>query len=110
MTLVIERTDHIHSRVGYSQGPQVPDPRAPEYAGELAAHEEWWDRIWDSMEVRGREWASMTPEFGPYPYQQAVPFTGEPMVDLREVCDWQAGRQRERFAARSAGRASKSLL
>ena len=106
MDLVIGRTEHIHSRVGYSQGPQVPDPRAPEYAGELAAHEAWWDQIWDSLEARGREWCTMTPEFGPYPYQQVMPFSGAPVADLGEICDWQANRQRERFAGRVAGRSS----
>lgn len=29
---------HIHARVGYEQGPQVPDPRAPEYKNHLKAH------------------------------------------------------------------------
>ncbi|MCG8608379.1 sugar phosphate isomerase/epimerase, partial [bacterium] len=41
-----ERTIHIHARVGYGEGPQVPDPRAPEYKTELEAHERWWDMIW----------------------------------------------------------------
>jgi len=100
MDIVIERTEHIHSRVGYSQGPQVPDSRAPEYAGELAAHEAWWDQIWDSMQARGRQSCPMTPEFGPYPYLQAAPFTGVPVADLREICDWQARRQRHRFEER----------
>jgi hypothetical protein len=38
-------TKHIHARVGYAQGPQVPDPRAPEYQAALVAHERWWDQI-----------------------------------------------------------------
>jgi sugar phosphate isomerase/epimerase len=38
-------TRHIHARVGYAQGPQVPDPRAPEYQDALVAHERWWDQI-----------------------------------------------------------------
>ncbi|MEM6916191.1 MAG: sugar phosphate isomerase/epimerase, partial [Verrucomicrobiota bacterium] len=28
---------HLQTRVGYDQGPQVPDPRAPEHADDLAA-------------------------------------------------------------------------
>ena len=31
------RCDHLHARVGYEQGPQVPDPRAPEYQPHLEA-------------------------------------------------------------------------
>ena len=27
----IERTKHVHARVGYEEGPQIPDPRAPEW-------------------------------------------------------------------------------
>ena len=30
------------ARVGYENGPQVADPRAPEFAPQLAAHEAWW--------------------------------------------------------------------
>ncbi len=29
--LAISRTDHIHTRVGHAEGPQVNDPRAPEW-------------------------------------------------------------------------------
>ncbi len=29
--MVIESTVHVHARVGYEQGPQVPDPRLPEW-------------------------------------------------------------------------------
>jgi hypothetical protein len=100
LDLVFERTHHIHARVGYAEGPQVPDPRAPEYAAEVAAHEAWWDQIWDSMAERGLESSTLTPEFGPYPYQQALPYSGDPVADLREVCDWQARRQRFRFEER----------
>ena len=42
---VARATHHIHARVGYAEGPQVPDPRAPEYATALEAHEKWWDQI-----------------------------------------------------------------
>ena len=38
-------TKHIHARVGFAEGPQVPDPRAPEYAEALEHHERWWDQI-----------------------------------------------------------------
>lgn len=45
MLEVARATKHIHARVGYAQGPQVSDPRAPEYAPALTAHERWWDQI-----------------------------------------------------------------
>ena len=91
------RTRHIHARVGYSQGPQVPDPRAPEYAQELAAHERWWDLCWAAMRSRGLTEAPLTPEFGPPPYLHTLPHTQAPVADLWDICTWQAHRQRERF-------------
>jgi hypothetical protein len=39
MAEVARATRHIHARVGYAEGPQVPDPRAPEYAFALERHE-----------------------------------------------------------------------
>jgi hypothetical protein len=39
MVEITRATRHIHARVGYAEGPQVPDPRAPEYANALEQHE-----------------------------------------------------------------------
>jgi hypothetical protein len=38
IALCTERAWHVHACVGYPQGPQVPDPGAPEYAAALSAH------------------------------------------------------------------------
>ncbi len=97
-----ERTIHIHARVGYEEGPQVPDPRAPEYARHLAAHERWWDWVWDAQEAAGKTHTTLAPEFGPPGYLHTLPYTNVPVADLQEICEWQTDRQRERFAARSA--------
>ena len=32
---------HTHCRVGYDHGPQVPDPRAPEWLPYMEGHERW---------------------------------------------------------------------
>jgi len=90
---------HIHARVGYEEGPQVPEPRAPEYARHLAVHEQWWDLVWVSQKQRGMVVATITPEFGPAPYLHTLPFTQTPVADLMEVCDWMARRQAARFAS-----------
>lgn len=95
---VIPRVDHIHARVGYDQGPQVPHPGAPEYHAALEAHSGWWAAIWREQVRRGVALSTMTPEFGPDGYLQARPFSGEPVGDLRELNQWIAGDQRERFA------------
>jgi sugar phosphate isomerase/epimerase len=88
---------HIHGRVGYAQGPQVPDPRAPEYAAELTAHERWWDKLWKAMGARGFSAATFTPESGPDGYLHLMPFTQAPVACLWDVNRWLGLRQFERF-------------
>lgn len=105
LSLTAKHVHHIQPRVGYSQGPQVPDPRAPEYASALAAHECWWDVLWDGMAARGYSRCTATPEFGPDGYLQCAPFTRKPVADLWEVNTWIGHRQRERFAAKFGVRA-----
>ncbi|GGG19038.1 sugar phosphate isomerase/epimerase family protein [Paenibacillus abyssi] len=92
LALAIERTIHIHTRVGYAQGPQVPHPAAPEYATELEMHEGWWKRI---VEARVKDGTNLTftPEFGPANYMPMLPFTNQPVSDLWQVCLW----MKERF-------------
>ncbi|OXM83723.1 sugar phosphate isomerase/epimerase family protein [Paenibacillus rigui] len=97
LALAIERTIHIHARVGYAEGPQVPHPAAPEYARELAVHEGWWERILQHQKERGRTVATVTPEFGPPGYMHTLPFTGQPVADLWDVCLWMSERLQERF-------------
>jgi sugar phosphate isomerase/epimerase len=93
------RCIHIHARVGYEEGPQVPDPSAPEYARHLTAHESWWDLIWASQRQRGDKISTLTPEFGPPGYMHTLPHTNMPVADLWSVCKWMADRQMQRFAS-----------
>jgi hypothetical protein len=95
-----ERTDHLHARVGHEQGPQVSDPRLEMWKAQRDAHEGWWDQIWESQKRRGMEFSTLTPEFGPPPYQPINPISGQVDVNLAEICDWQAQRQKERFQRR----------
>ena len=88
---------HVHARVGYEQGPQVPDPRAPEYSLHLEAHEAWWRLIWKEQDARRDSVSTLTPEFGPPHYQHTLPFSETPVSDFREISDWQATHQREAF-------------
>jgi hypothetical protein len=89
---------HLHARVGYEQGPQVPDPRAPEYKRHLESHEKWWRMIWAAQKRRGLKVSTLTPEFGPPAYLHTLPFTEAPVSNLHEICDWQARRQTAAFA------------
>ncbi len=97
VSLAISRSLHLHCRVGYAEGPQVPHPGAPEYAEELARFEQWWMRIWEQRKADGAAYATVTPEFGPPGYMPRLPFTNEPVADLFEVNQWMANRVRTIF-------------
>lgn len=91
---------HLHARVGYEQGPQVPDPSAPEYARHLEAHERWWRMIYDAQTAAGRDALTVVPEFGPPGYLHTMPHTNEPVADLDDVVEWMSGRLRKTAPAR----------
>lgn len=99
IALAARHCHHLHARVGFEEGPQVPDPSAPEYDLHLKAHESWWDLIWKSQAARGIQESTLTPEFGPPPYLHTLPHTNVPVADLHLICDWMAGRQSQRFAS-----------
>ncbi|MBI5833382.1 MAG: sugar phosphate isomerase/epimerase [Armatimonadetes bacterium] len=81
----IEHAYHIHARVGHAEGPQVPDPRAPEWQPAVDAHVGWWQRIVDHQRAQGRETMTICPEFGPPGYMPTLPFTRQPVTSLWEV-------------------------
>jgi sugar phosphate isomerase/epimerase len=89
---------HIHARVGYEQGPQVPHPAAPEYAEALHAHQRWWGIVWQAMKKRGFDVVTMTPEFGPDGYLHHMPFSQVPVADLDDLNLWMAETERAHFA------------
>ena len=106
---VAEQAHHIHGRVGYDQGPQVPHPAAPEYAEALASHERCWEAIWASQARRGYQNTTMTPEFGPDGYLHCLPFTGAPVGNLWEINQWIGKKQQEHFQHWAARRQTASL-
>jgi hypothetical protein len=78
----IDRVHHVQAGVGYDQGPQVPHPATPEYAGEVAFHQRLWEAVWASQRARGYNATTLTPEFGPDGYTHLLPFTKAPVADL----------------------------
>lgn len=78
--LAISRTDHVHSRVGHEEGPQVSDPRAPEWKRAVDAHFAWWDKIVAIKKQQGKMLTMLT-EFGPPSYMPTLPFTNLPVAD-----------------------------
>jgi len=97
MKEVARATRHIHARVGFAEGPQVPDPRAPEYADALAAHEAWWDEILTAQAAAGTATMTVEPEHGTNGYQQTLPYTGVETADLWAVNGWLRDRQAKRM-------------
>lgn len=75
-------SDHIHCRVGHPEGPQVNDPRAPEWADALENHAQWWDSIRDRLQRANAPTLTVTCEFGPAPgYLPTLPYTQQPVAD-----------------------------
>ncbi len=79
--LALSRVDHIHSRVGHENAPQISDPRAPEWERTLNAHFAWWDEV-VKQKSSANELLTMTTEFGPPSYMPTLPFTNQPVTDL----------------------------
>ncbi len=85
MQLAIESTVYIHARVGHIEGPQVSDPRAPEWQKEVQTHLGWWERIAGLQRQRGASFLAICPEFGPAPYMPTLPYTRQPVANLWEI-------------------------
>jgi hypothetical protein len=81
----IKRSKHIHARVGYSQGPQVSHPFAPEHKAALEKHLHWWQKIVAYQKSVGSKSLTFTVEFGPPPYMPTLPFTNQPVIDLWDL-------------------------
>jgi sugar phosphate isomerase/epimerase len=80
MNLALERVDHIHARVGHAEGPQVNDPRAPEWDHAVKAHFAWWDKVVELKKQKGETLTVLT-EFGPPDYMPTLPYTRQPLAD-----------------------------
>jgi sugar phosphate isomerase/epimerase len=78
--LTLPRVDHIHARIGHPDGPQVNDPRAPEWGDCVKAHFAWWDKVVDIKKKSGDRLTILT-EFGPPDYMPALPYTRQPLAD-----------------------------
>jgi sugar phosphate isomerase/epimerase len=97
LALAISRTDHIHARVGYAEGPQISDPRAPEWEPALDIHLGWWDQIIDCHKKKETAVFTITPEFGPAPYMPALPFTKMPVASQWDINVYMMDLLRERY-------------
>ncbi len=97
LALAISRADHIHARIGHPEGPQVNDPRAPEWKKAGDAHFSWWDRIVETKKKEGRRMTILT-EFGPVDYMPALPYTRQPLGNQWEINAYMMDILRKRYS------------
>jgi sugar phosphate isomerase/epimerase len=98
LDIVLPRVDHLHARIGHPEGPQVSDPRAPEWKNALDAHLGWWDRIATRKRQEGRLLTILT-EFGPPDYMQTLPYTRQPVADQWDINAHMMQMLRSRYAS-----------
>lgn len=81
---VLERVDHIHSRIGFPEAPQIPNHDDDQYLSAVQAHFNWWDEV-VKIKAENGEKLTMTTEFGPPPYMWTHPYNGKPLADVWDV-------------------------
>jgi sugar phosphate isomerase/epimerase len=81
----VRRTEHIHARVGFTEGPQIPDPRSPFWKEQVNFFLNLWERIIDHQISIGTDTFTITPEFGPQPYMWSSLKDNSPVADQWEV-------------------------
>jgi sugar phosphate isomerase/epimerase len=96
MKIALERTDHIHARIGHPEGPQVNDPRAPEWKDALDAHLAWWDKIVELKKASGDTLTVLT-EFGPADYMPTQPYSRKPLANQWEINVYMKDLLRKRY-------------
>lgn len=84
VAMALARAEHIHARIGHPEGPQVNDPRAPEWEGAVKAHFAWWDEIARRKREKG-EVMTMLTEFGPVDYMPALPYTRQAVANQWDI-------------------------
>lgn len=95
--MALQRVDHVHARIGHPEGPQVNDPRAPEWKDAAAAHFAWWDKIVELKKQKGDTLTILT-EFGPPDYMPTEPYTRKPLSDQWAVNVYMKDTLRKRYA------------
>lgn len=95
--LALSRAEHIHARIGHPEGPQVSDPRAPEWEAAVKAHMGWWDKIIERKAAKGELMTVLT-EAGPPDYMPALPYTRQPLADQWAVNVHMMNLLRKRYA------------
>jgi len=93
---LLQRVDNIHCRIGHAEGPQVNDPRAPEWEKVVNAHLAWWDKVIAYKKERGEQITILT-EFGPPDYMPTLPYTRQPVADQWAINVYMMNLLRKRY-------------
>jgi hypothetical protein len=94
---IIAAADHIHARVGFSEGPQLSDPQNPAYSDWVDLSVGFWTRIRERMTAEGHDFMTVTPEFGPPIYAPLEARSGNPVADPWESNHWMREELRRRW-------------
>jgi sugar phosphate isomerase/epimerase len=94
--VALSRTGHIHARIGHPEGPQVSDPRAPEWENAVKTHFDWWDKVVTRRRKEGKTITFLT-EFGPPDYMPTLPYTRQPVANQWEINAYMMKVLRERY-------------
>ncbi|WP_276165511.1 sugar phosphate isomerase/epimerase family protein [Zobellia alginiliquefaciens] len=93
---IINRSHHIHARVGHAEGPQVNNPEAPEWKKAVDRHMNIWETVirkqWQAKDV-----FTITTEFGPADYMPTLPYTQLPVADQWKANVYMMKLLKERF-------------
>lgn len=81
----IKRTRHVHARVGYTQGLQIPDPRLSAWSEPVTFFMEIWKKIFDYQKSLNAKFMTITTEFGPPPYMWTNVEDNSPITSQWEV-------------------------
>lgn len=81
LEIILDRSHHIHARVGHAEGPQVNDPEAPEWQGALDRHMDIWEEVIRKKWKESNRPFTITTEFGPPNYLPTLPYTKLPVAD-----------------------------
>ncbi len=95
--LALQRTEHIHARIGYAEGPQVNDPRAPEWDGTVKQHFAWWDKVVERKKKNGETMTFLT-EFGPPLYMPTLPYTLQAVSNQWDINVYMLQLLRKRYS------------
>ena len=94
----VKRTEHIHARVGFTEGPQIPDPRNLYWKNEVNFFVNLWKRIIKYQQSIGSDTFTLTTEFGPTPYMWISLKDNLPVADQWDINVFMKDLLREEFS------------